>query len=66
LLTIVDGQYLSGKERCMTVRKGEHPQTHLAGYAGILQADAYDGYNKCTRRRNNRPLSGAYCGRVAA
>ena len=27
-------------------RKGEHPQTHLAGYAGILQADAYDGYNK--------------------
>jgi len=27
-------------------RKGEHPQAHLAGYAGILQADAYDGYNK--------------------
>jgi transposase len=27
-------------------RKGEHPQTHLARYAGILQADAYDGYNK--------------------
>ena len=27
-------------------RRGEHPQTHLAGYAGILQADAYDGYNK--------------------
>ncbi|HYA73780.1 MAG TPA: IS66 family transposase, partial [Roseiarcus sp.] len=27
-------------------RKGEHPQVHLAGYAGILQADAYDGYNK--------------------
>nr|GAJ37692.1 hypothetical 61.7 kDa protein y4HP [Bradyrhizobium sp. DOA9] len=26
-------------------RKGEHPQGHLAGYAGILQADAYDGYN---------------------
>ena len=25
-------------------RKGEHPQTHLAGYSGILQADAYDGY----------------------
>jgi transposase len=23
-------------------RKGEHPQAHLAGYAGILQADAYD------------------------
>jgi len=27
-------------------RRGEHPQTHLAGYSGILQADAYDGYNK--------------------
>jgi transposase len=27
-------------------RKGEHPQAHLAGYTGILQADAYDGYGK--------------------
>jgi transposase len=27
-------------------RRGEHPQGHLAGYSGILQADAYDGYNK--------------------
>jgi transposase len=27
-------------------RRGEHPQAHLAGYSGILQADAYDGYNK--------------------
>jgi transposase len=27
-------------------RRGEHPQAHLAGYAGILQADAYDGYNR--------------------
>jgi transposase len=27
-------------------RKGEHPQLHLAEYAGILQADAYDGYGK--------------------
>jgi transposase len=27
-------------------RKGEHPQAHLAGYAGILQADAYDGCGK--------------------
>jgi transposase len=25
-------------------RRGEHPQGHLAGYVGILQADAYDGY----------------------
>jgi hypothetical protein len=27
-------------------RKGEHPQGHLARYAGIPQADAYDGYNQ--------------------
>jgi len=27
-------------------RGGEHPARHLAGYAGILQADAYGGYNK--------------------
>jgi len=27
-------------------RKGEHPQTHLAGYAGLFQADAFDGYGK--------------------
>ena len=27
-------------------RGSEHPQAHLAGYAGIFQADAYAGYNK--------------------
>jgi transposase len=27
-------------------RSGKHPQEHLAGYAGILQADAYGGYDK--------------------
>lgn len=27
-------------------RKGEHAQVQLARYAGILQADAYDGYNQ--------------------
>lgn len=26
-------------------RKGIHPQQHLVGYSGILQADAYAGYN---------------------
>src|SRR5580700_11407294 len=25
-------------------RKGEHPQAHLAQYAGLFQADAFDGY----------------------
>ena len=27
-------------------RKGIHPQTHLAGFEGILQADAYAGFNE--------------------
>jgi transposase len=27
-------------------RRGEHPQAHLAKYSGILQADAFSGYNK--------------------
>jgi transposase len=27
-------------------RKGEHPQRHLGSFRGILQADAYSGFNK--------------------
>jgi transposase len=27
-------------------RGGEHPEQHLAGFAGILQADAYAGFNR--------------------
>jgi len=27
-------------------RTAEHPERHLASYAGILQADAYSGYNR--------------------
>ena len=27
-------------------RQGQHPQTHLAGFSGVLQADAYAGYDK--------------------
>jgi transposase len=26
-------------------RKGIHPQTHLANFEGVLQADAYAGFN---------------------
>ncbi len=26
-------------------RKGIHPQTHMAGFSGVLQADAYAGFN---------------------
>ena len=43
-------------------RRGEHPQAHLAGYAGILQADAYDGYNKLyLADRKPGPIQEAAC-----
>jgi transposase len=43
-------------------RRGEHPQTHLAGYSGILQADAYDGYNKLYEAdREPGPIVEAAC-----
>src|SRR5271156_4323041 len=42
--------------------RGEHPQAHLAGYAGILQADAYDGYNKLyLADRKPGPIREAAC-----
>lgn len=27
-------------------RQGQHPQSHLAGFSGVLQADAFPGYNE--------------------
>ncbi len=43
-------------------RKGEHPQRHLAEYTGILQADAYDGYNKLyLADRKPSPILEAAC-----
>ena len=27
-------------------RGGEHPEKHLAGYTGLMQADAFSGYNR--------------------
>src|SRR5207253_5120636 len=43
-------------------RSGEHPARHLAGYAGILQADAYGGYNKLYEAdRKPGPIIEATC-----
>ncbi|MGE5063566.1 MAG: IS66 family transposase [Myxococcales bacterium] len=43
-------------------RGGEHPSRHLAGYAGILQADAYGGYNKLYEAtRQPEPITEAAC-----
>jgi len=43
-------------------RTGEHPQRHLAGYAGILQADAYAGFNELyVPGRKPGPITEAAC-----
>ena len=43
-------------------RRGEHPQSHLVGYSGILQADAYDGYGKLYQAdRKPAPVREAAC-----
>jgi hypothetical protein len=35
-------------------RTREHPERHLAGYAGILQADTFDGYSRIHRGPRSR------------
>ena len=43
-------------------RTAEHPQRHLASYAGILQADAYAGYNALYEAgRKPGPIGEAAC-----
>jgi len=43
-------------------RRQEHPQAHLAEYSGILQADAYAGYNALFKpSRTPAPMTRALC-----
>ena len=43
-------------------RTAEHPERHLAGYAGILQADAYAGFNRLyDADRTGGPITEASC-----
>jgi transposase len=43
-------------------RTGEHPERHLHGYAGILQADAYAGFNRLYEAgRAGGPITEASC-----
>ena len=43
-------------------RRGEHPQRHLGGYVGVLQADAYAGFNDLyDPRRKPGPATSAGC-----
>jgi hypothetical protein len=39
-------------------RKGEHPQSHLAGFTGTLQADGYAGYDQLYL---SKPIREAAC-----
>ncbi len=43
-------------------RKGEHPERHLAGFTGWLQADAFAGYNRLYEPdRRPGPIHAALC-----
>jgi hypothetical protein len=43
-------------------RTGDHPERHLQGYAGILQADAYAGFNRLYAvDRRPGPIAEAAC-----
>jgi transposase len=43
-------------------RGGEHPEQHLAGYAGLMQADAYAGFNRLYDvNRKKGPIVEAAC-----
>jgi transposase len=43
-------------------RGGEHPEQHLAGYAGLMQADAYAGFNRLYEAdRKGGPIIEAAC-----
>src|SRR6056297_2786065 len=43
-------------------RAGEHPTEHLMGWQGILQADAYAGYNQLyDQKRSPGPVTSALC-----
>jgi transposase len=43
-------------------RRGAHPQTHLAEFGGILQADCYNGFNPLfDRTKKQMPVTPAFC-----
>jgi transposase len=43
-------------------RRGEHPQKHLAAFAGILQADCYSGFEPLfDPQKKAMPITPAFC-----
>ena len=53
------------RQRCSIIpanRSGDHPVEHLRNFAGILQADAYAGYNRLyDPGRSSAPVTEALC-----
>lgn len=45
-------------------RKGEHPHRHLRDFAGLLQSDAYSGFNALVQQRADAETAGARITRV--
>ena len=39
-------------------RRGERPRNHLAGFRGVIQADAFSGYEALTRPASSLPAKG--------
>ena len=42
-------------------RKGEHPQTHLRGFRGMLQVDGYAGFGGLVNRKTDDAPQLAFC-----
>src|SRR5262249_57957071 len=52
------------RQRCFSIRDraGDHPERHLHGYTGILQADANAGFNRLYEAdRRPGPITEAAC-----
>lgn len=53
------------QQPCSSIRRtvaAEHPEQHLAGYAGLMQADAYAGFGKLYEaNRKGGPIIEAAC-----
>src|SRR5271170_4211847 len=53
------GRPLAAYYRFSPDRRGERPRDHLAGFRGVIQADAFSGYQALTRATSNPPAKGS-------
>ena len=57
-----EGEAAEEREQQERDRGGEHPERHLASYAGLMQADAYAGFNRLYEsNRKPGPIIEAAC-----